>query len=192
MIPIEKFPYGDQPTEKNPMHAKLLLLKLRANVGDKFTIGYYDAISDVFRVCYSPFIQTIKYEWERKRVNDGLYCGYYCIMPESYTHIKGSRKFTHYMPLDHALTFMDRNHMLEPNPADILAKPKYGMPYLVCTKDLTICITETRSTLDNNTEFSLCEPVDVNGQRMYMNGVMPRDVILYAVDLTMFYKVTEY
>lgn len=192
MIQIEKFPYGNQQTEKNPMHGKLLLLKLHTNINDKFAIGYYDAISDVFRICYSPFINTIKYEWERKRVNDGLYCSHYCVMPDSYTHVKGPRKFTHYLPLDHALTFIDRNHMQELDVADVLAEAKYSAPYLVCTKDLTICATETRSTLKGSTELGLCEPVDVNGQRMYMHGIMPRNAILYVVDLARFYKVTQY
>lgn len=192
MIPIEKFPYGNQQTERNPMHGKLLLLKLNTNIGDRFAIGYYDAINDVFHVCYSPFIDTVKYEWERKRVNDGLYCSHYCVMPDSYTHVKGPHKFTHYLPLDHVLTFIDRNHMQELDVADVLAEAKYSVPYLVCTKDLTICTTETRNTLKGGTELDLCEPVDVNGQRMYMHGIMPRNAILYVVDLTMFYKVTQY
>ena len=62
MIPIEKFPYGNQQTKRNPMHEKLLLLKLNTSISNRFAIGYYDAICAIFHVCYSPFIDTVKYE----------------------------------------------------------------------------------------------------------------------------------
>lgn len=192
MIPISEFPYGDKRTEKNPVHERLLLLEVPAGVGRQFAIGYYDAVWDVFCICYSGFQQTEYGRYEERRITDSTFkhcqiTRYKCIMPKEFTHSRGPRCIKGFMFLDEALILMRERNMFNEQIDEILKTPAFNIPYLLVMRYDCIIISDMGSFVgQEGAQFSACSPSNINGNIYHMKGVVPRNMIQYAVNLLEF------
>ena len=195
MIPIEDFRYGVDIPNANPIHERLLLLKTRSKIGDKFAVGYYDCAHDVFEICSTPFKQTRDHVYHTRPVNNHTYKDYHCIMPPEFMRCIGPRCLSHFMTMEDVLEFLatHKEHKLLQNDIDTLldSQTKFFQPYLVITHNKEIIITETGGFADGKgTQFCASSPETINGATYHMSGSLPRNTIRYAVDLKELYKIS--
>lgn len=183
LIPIENFPYGKQ-NKSNTMYKKLLLLELKG-FGRPFTIGYYDAVQDVFCTwSYPGFIQTKDSKYEEMQIED---TGLYCILPRQFIHQRGGRTLKGYMPLKNALIRMFERKMRIEDIENYLDGEHfcgYCVPHLLCLKNGHILVSETSCFCDDGNQFSAFSPSEINGNIYHSSGQVPREDIHYAVNLT--------
>lgn len=195
MIPIEDFRYGVNNPNTNPVHERILLLRTRSRIDDKFAVGYYNCVHDVFEICGSPFKQTRNHTYYTRRINNHTYKDYCCIMPPEFMRSIGPRCLTHFMAMDEALDFLatHKEHGLLQEDIDTLldSQNKFLQPYLVITHDKEIIITEISGFADGKgTQFCANSPETINGATYHMSGILPRDTIRYAVNLKELYKIS--
>lgn len=183
MKPISEFPYGNDMKPSNPMHKKMLLLQLKSSVFTHFAFGYYDACDDLFYICQSSFMDTQDHTYECRPAG----CeGVYCMMPPNFTQKVGPRRITHYMEMGEALTSMQ--DMKEEDIEGMLKTGNFATPYLVClygihTCDHKLIISEISQFTESGRQFSANTPSDINGSIYHMSGPVPRENVVWAVDL---------
>ncbi len=177
---IEAFPYGKQKPS-NPMHEKILLLELNGVIGRHFTVGYYDAVMDIFCTwSYPGFMQTDQTNYEERQVDD---LGIYCIMPRAFEIHKGSRLIKGYAPLGEILDEIYQPGMVIDDIDTYLESSKYCTPHLLYMNDDRIIISEVSCFCEVGNQFEAFTPTKINGMNYTSGGPVPRDAIRYAIDL---------
>lgn len=173
MIPVKDFPYayGETQTDSNPVHKKLLLMRLSPNVGHQFVIGFYDAVHDVFQVWCSPFVQT-EDNLDRYPAGDRYYSDHYSILPRQYQIAKGPNALTEFMPMDEVLMDMEDRNLFDENIRQILSENSYGRPYLIITKDKCVTVTTTTRYAVYGNGFSGIEPAGTKDIEFAANLMM--------------------
>lgn len=189
MKSISEFPYGNEPTVKNPMHQQLLLLETTIGIGRQFAIGYYDAIYDVFQICYSGFQQTEGHHYEERKLN-GVYDRYYCIMPKEFTGSRGPRCIIGFMLLHDALTSIGDRDLFDSDINMVIENAKCSTPYLLITNDNRIFISEVGTFMEPiGRQFGAFCPSNIgNGHVYHAKRPVSRETIRYAVNLLEFDK----
>lgn len=183
MKPISEFPYGNDMKPSNPMHKKMLLLQLKSSVFTHFAFGYYDACDDLFYICQSSFMDTPEHEYKCRPTDCEGIC---CMMPPNFTQKVGQRRITHYMEMNEVLTSIQ--DMKEENIDSILEIGSFAAPYLVClygihTYDDKLIISEISQFTESGRQFSANTPSDINGSIYHMSGPVPRENVVWAVNL---------
>lgn len=182
-LPIAEFPYGNKLSSKHPMHEKLLLLDVKSYFDNSFAIGYYDAIHDVFTLCMSPYVHAENYYYNERKVDDKYYNNYYCIMPAQFMCCVGPRFIKTFAMLNDVLDDMGDRNMFDDDIDKILETPHYAIPYLLCTKDNRIMVSNMSLFCEYGTQFSAFSPVNIKGDIRHINGAVDRDILRYAVNL---------
>ena len=134
-----EFPFRDR-AGKSPLHEKVLLLEMNGTLFQKFAIGYYDAIRDVFHVWESGHLPSDGYlcgEWPVGEPYEGIWCP----MPKKSSQEVGERRIKSWMEMPAALDDMKKLDVMEEDMDKVLEKSGCCQQYLVCTDDwkLTIC-----------------------------------------------------
>lgn len=198
MIPITEFPYGSRRSESHPMHERMLLLKMERDVGTWFAVGFYDSIHDVFRVCGSghkpngnPYDERpvagskSDHERESRHCDKNWIDDYYCVFPEAFIMAKGQRTINSFMQMDDVLIDIQERHLADYDINAILDNTtRYFDPYLICTKDNRILISEIHCVTDGlGNQFSAFSPTTIKGWVYHLSGPLPRNEIKWAVKL---------
>lgn len=189
MQPISEFPYGDERTDKNPMHKRLLLLETKPRIVREFAIGYYDAVGDVFKVCRSGFQHTESNHYDEMQVTSPThwYDDYYCIMPRNFLRSNGPRVLMSFMLMHNALARMRDEDMFNSDIDTVIEKSGYATLYLLVTTDRRIFISDVGSFVEPvGKQFSAYSPSEINGGIYHVRGPVPRETIRYAVNLLKF------
>lgn len=166
----------------NPIHEELLLLELKAPVGRHFTIGYYDAVMDVFCTwSYPGFIQTEDSNYDEMNIKKK---GLRCVLPKAFELKKGARLIKGYDLLSNILDEIYEKDMLIEDIDGYLENTSYCIPHLLWLKNGRIIISETSCFCESGNQFEAFSPSKINGSIYHSGGPVPRDHIDYAVDLT--------
>lgn len=182
MRPINEFPY-EELTNSRPGQEQILLLQMKSHIGKRFAIGYYDAVNDVFCIWYSPFMHTKDYRYEERSVSGRIYNNHYCIMPRKFEHRVGPRRLLYFLPMEDVLADMEDRGLFREDMDKILSDSKCGCPYLLCTVDNRVIISEIGNFVTDGKQFTACCPSCINGNIYHAHSVLSKDEIRYAVDL---------
>lgn len=176
-----EFPFRDR-AGKSPLHEKVLLLEMNGTLFQKFAIGYYDAIRDVFHVWESGHLPSDGYlcgEWPVGEPYEGIWCP----MPKKSSQEVGERRIKSWMEMPAALDDMKKLDVMEEDMDKVLEKSGCCQQYLVCTDDWKLTICEVSSFTGHGKGFGAFMPATVNELLYHMNSLVPKSRIRYAVNL---------
>lgn len=186
MIPINEFPYEDSKFRSSSVSGRMLLLRMRIYEQIGLAVGYYDAANDVFRVCHKPFVMTENDRCRKRQIDTERYGSFYCAMPDDITYSAGPRRIVQYRLLSDVITEMVEQRTFRNDIDRILNEAKPYIPYLVCTKDNQIIVTETGDFHEQGMQFRSYSSLPVTVYTMNRVSIIPRDIIRYAGNLTEF------
>lgn len=177
LMPMTEFPYKDKASQ-------MLLLELQSNYMCKFALGYYNMIHDVFDIWALPYMHTREYKYNERLLDEKHYSDHYCIIPSEFAQIVGTRYIRSFMMLNDALDDMKDRKMFDDNIDQVIDKHHGWDPYLLCTKDKRILISDVGCFCDIGNEFEAYSPVKINDSIYHIKRSLNRNTIQYAVDLT--------
>lgn len=187
MHEMTNFPYGKKRKASNPMHEKMLLLKMTTPIFPKYVFGYYDAVNDIFQICQSPFQDTEENTYQKR--NAGRYQGepIDCMMPGQFLKSIGPRRLISFLTVEEALEDMYKKDLIQENISELLDKATDKGQYLVCLDRNKLILSEI-GHFESGTAFEAISMVTVTGGSYHMNSAIPHERIRFAVSLRKWQK----
>ena len=194
MAPIECFPFAHGcPPKDNPMHDRVLLVKLRP---PKIAFGFarYNVLNDVFQVCRDGFYQTENYAYTEypaigsyadrqkpstKANTDDLYA----LMPDEFSYSMGPYCFLSYVTMEDVIMEAAKKQLFCSDVDAVLTSSNLYNQYLLEMDKGRFTIASVGRFLDNRIEFTAASPNIINENVYHMYGTVSRDRIRRVLSL---------